>query len=55
VATIDKNIYGEKELVDLVRKKGLMMDVDLYEQILYNVLSNACKFNKVNGQIKVSF
>ena len=31
-----------------------MLDVQLYEQIIYNVFANALKFNKVRGTIRIS-
>ena len=40
--------------VDTFKKKGILLDVSLFEQILYNIFLNACKFNKENGSIKMN-
>ena len=48
---IDGKTYGDSQLVDFIKSNGVLMDIQLYEQIIYNVFANACKFNQVSGLI----
>ena len=52
---LNSEISGPKELINLISLNGLKMDISLYEQIIFNVITNACKFNKENGQVKIWF
>jgi len=37
----------------MIEQHGFRLKVELYEQILYNIFINACKFNKKKGFIRV--
>lgn len=50
-----ETIQGDPKAIRLFKTNGIELDKDLYEQILYNVFINACKFNKKNGQILLTF
>mmetsp|Transcript_24067 Transcript_24067/g.37006 ORF Transcript_24067/g.37006 Transcript_24067/m.37006 type:complete len:115 (+) Transcript_24067:1552-1896(+) len=52
---LNETIYGNMAAVETFKNLGVQLDVDLYKQILYNVFINACKFNKTQGSITVSF
>ena len=47
-------MLGDPNIVNQIRQHGFKIDPKVYEQILYNVFLNACKFNKVQGSIKIS-
>ena len=49
---INENLGGDRILSNLVNRRGIMLEVQLFEQIIYNVFANACKFNKNKGVIK---
>ena len=50
---IENKINGDPDLVAKIDKQGILLDQMLYQQILYNVFSNACKFNKMGGFIRL--
>ena len=52
---MEDTIYGNIQGVEAVKNQGILIDVKLYEQILYHIFLNACKFNKEEGIIKVTF
>jgi len=52
---LNENIYGNIMAVQAFKKMGILLDIDLYKQILFNVFTNACKFNKQEGIIKMNF
>ena len=49
-----EEVFGDLQTVEKLQGSGVMIDLSIYQQILYNVFMNACKFNKMNGKIKVS-
>jgi len=38
---------------NIIKQRGLDLDTELYKQILFNIIANACKFNKISGTIRV--
>ena len=42
------------QAIELLNSKGIMIDLSLYQQILYNIFINAWKFNHMGGKIKLS-
>lgn len=52
---MEEIIQGDLKAIRLFKTKGIELDKDLYEQILYNVFINACKFNNKNGKIILTF
>ena len=52
---LDPSIRGDLSAIKLLKQHGIQLDIKLYEQILYHIFLNACKFNKVSGMIRMSF
>jgi len=52
---VNPDIKGPTTLIEQMARRGILVDVSLYEQILYNIVLNACKFNKNNGDIRIRF
>jgi signal transduction histidine kinase len=51
---ISEEVEGNPLAKSLLLSRGVKIDVNLNKQILYNILLNACKFNKQNGSISIS-
>ena len=50
---IDEQLYGSMVDLNMLKPYGVKMDVDLYQQILYNVFVNACKYSREEGEVKL--
>jgi len=53
--SVNPEVQGDPSALAKFKKYGLLMDVGLYQQILYNVFINACKFNRHSGSINIRF
>jgi len=51
--TIQKEPSGDEASVKLFKERGVGLNIELYQQILSNIFSNACKFNNDDGQIEM--
>lgn len=52
---IGEKMFGDEDAVKAFLERGLVIDIHIYEQILYNIVTNAIKFNRVNGKIQIQF
>ena len=52
---IVEEIFGDISAIEKMQTVGIMLDIKVYQQILYNVFLNSWKFNKQKGKIKISF
>ena len=52
---MEEKIQGDLKAIKIFKTQGIELDKDLYEQILYNVFTNACKFNNKKGKIILTF
>ena len=45
---------GDETAIKLLEARGVRLNSEIYQQILYNIFVNACKFNVDNGSIEVT-
>jgi len=50
---IEQPVGGCAKAAHKLRSIGVQLDVEVYQQVLYNILANSCKFSTDRGQIDI--
>jgi len=51
---VKKKLSGDQGIIKIIERKGLLLDVDLYQQIVYHIFANAIKFTTNGGKIAIN-